>query len=269
MLMMPPALTTKSGAQRIPRAASSSATARRSRAGCWRRRRSPRQRSRPIVVGGRRPARTARARRRSRSSASSGSTQRAPSPRRARACAGRCRRRRARAPPWAQASARRRRRGRGRGRRRAPLEGLAAERALAGDARSRSRRRSPSTGWGRPSRRPAREPGHVARASRDHACRGRGADVLGRQVAAAERVDGVAEVAQHRRARAARRGVGRAQHDHALAAAQRQPGDRGLERHRARQAQHVAHAPRARRRRSTCGSRRAPGRARSSGRRPS
>ena len=43
-----------------------------------------------------------------------------------------------------------------------------------------------------------------------------------------------------RRSRRERRLV-RAQHDHALAAAQRQAGDGGLERHRAREPQHVAH----------------------------
>ena len=68
-----------------------------------------------------------------------------------------------------------------------------------------------------------------------------GADVLGGQVVAAERVDGVAEVLQHGLPALGREhGLVGAQHDHALAAAERQPGDRGLEGHRARQPQHVA-----------------------------
>ena len=51
-------------------------------------------------------------------------------------------------------------------------------------------------------------------------------------------------------------GVG-GRHDHALAAAERQVGHGGLVGHGARQAQDVAHAPGARRRSPTCGSRRA------------
>ena len=68
-----------------------------------------------------------------------------------------------------------------------------------------------------------------------------GADVLGRHVGAAERADGVAEVQQHVAAVVAggRRVAGR-EHDHALAAAEREPGHGGLEGHRARQAQRVA-----------------------------
>ena len=67
------------------------------------------------------------------------------------------------------------------------------------------------------------------------------ADVLGGHVGAAERVDGVAEVQQQVAALVARgHGVPGREHDHALAAAEREPGHGGLEGHRARQAQRVA-----------------------------
>ena len=87
----------------------------------------------------------------------------------------------------------------------------------------------------------ARAPGHVGRARGDDLhVTGRHADVLRREVRAAERVDRLGEVAEHRRARAAaRERVGRREHDHALAAAHRQTGGRGLERHRAGQAHRV------------------------------
>ena len=80
-------------------------------------------------------------------------------------------------------------------------------------------------------------------ASRDHLHVGlRRADVLRGQVRAVERLHRLAEVEQQRAAVLARgrRRAGR-QHDHALAAAERQAGDGGLERHRAREPQRVAH----------------------------
>ena len=84
---------------------------------------------------------------------------------------------------------------------------------------------------------PLRDHGHVAVG---------GADVLRRDVAAAERVDGVAEVEQRvAPALAVERRVAGPEHDHALAAAQREAGGGRLERHRARQPQRVAE-PRAR-----------------------
>ena len=68
------------------------------------------------------------------------------------------------------------------------------------------------------------------------------ADVLRGQVVPAERLDRVPEVLQDGLAALRReRRLVRAQHDHALAAAERQAGDGGLERHRAREPQDVAH----------------------------
>src|SRR2546423_765082 len=74
----------------------------------------------------------------------------------------------------------------------------------------------------------ARLPGYVARALRDHRhVARRRADVLGRDVVPAQRVDRLGEVEQHvAPAAASRRAAG--QHDHALAAPEREAGDRRL-----------------------------------------
>ena len=81
-----------------------------------------------------------------------------------------------------------------------------------------------------------RVPGPLARDQ--HVLRGR-AHVLAHAVASAERVNRVAEV-EHRRAPPLGRelGIGR-QRDHALAAAEREPGQRALQRHRLRKCKRV------------------------------
>ena len=86
-----------------------------------------------------------------------------------------------------------------------------------------------------------REAGDVARVLGDHRHVGvGGADVLGGHVAAVEHVDGVGEVEQGAAAvLGAQRGVAGAAHDHALAAPEREVGDGGLEGHRTRQAKRV------------------------------
>jgi len=87
----------------------------------------------------------------------------------------------------------------------------------------------------------AREAGDVRGAPGDdgHVPRG-GPDILGRDVAPVDRRDRVGEVEQRGGAVApVRRPVG--EHDHALAAAERQPRDGRLVGHRTRQSQRVAH----------------------------
>ena len=68
---------------------------------------------------------------------------------------------------------------------------------------------------------------------------GSGADVLGRDVPAAERLDAVGEVEQHRVAQLVRELRARLDRDHALAAAEGDAGHGRLERHAGRQPQHV------------------------------
>ena len=241
--MIPPALQTKSGAHRMPRAASAGVErvvgelvvgragdrlAAQRGDGLVVEHAAERARGDHVDVGGQR--------------AEAGRSTRRRGARRARACSGRRRRRRARAPPSCSISASRpptlprpitatRR----------PLRSsvpnarsqVDAQRDLAAERGPRARvagaaTASPVTCFVRPG---------------DHLHVGLdGADVLGGQVVAAERLDGVAEVLQHGLAalRREHRLVG-AQHDHALAAAEREPGDGGLERHRARQPQDVAH----------------------------
>jgi hypothetical protein len=84
-----------------------------------------------------------------------------------------------------------------------------------------------------------REPADVLRRLGDHGhVAGGRADVLGGDVRAVHRVDGLAEVEQDVAARAAlRRAV--AEHDHALAAAEREPGAGRLVGHRPREAERV------------------------------
>src|SRR5205823_4228058 len=86
-----------------------------------------------------------------------------------------------------------------------------------------------------------RKTGHVLGSLRDHAhLPAGGAYVLGRYVAAADRVHGLREVEQcgvPALGGEADVGIG---HDHALAATQRQVGDGGLVGHRPRQTQNVA-----------------------------
>jgi hypothetical protein len=67
----------------------------------------------------------------------------------------------------------------------------------------------------------------------------RGADVLGRDVAAAQQLHRLGEVAHQLLAQLARRHGAIGQPDHALAAAEVQPGSGRLQRHRAGQAQRV------------------------------
>ena len=105
----------------------------------------------------------------------------------------------------------------------AAAEVVGAERALAGDAqRDLAAERGPRAGVARAAV-ALGEAGDVLRAARDHLHVGLGgADVLGGQVGAVERLDGVAEVLQHGLAPLRREhGLVRAQHDHALAAAER------------------------------------------------
>ncbi len=88
-----------------------------------------------------------------------------------------------------------------------------------------------------------RQPGHVAGPLADHhQVLGGDADVLGRDVAAAERLDRVAEVQQQRTAVLAdgRRSLRGA--DHSLAPAELQPGRRGLVGHAPRQPEGIAGA---------------------------
>ena len=274
MLMMPPALATKSGAQRIPRSCSSCGDRRPTRAGCWPRR-PPRGSAAAAPWRGRarRPARTARRRRPRRAALRRARPRRAPSSSASARLAGVDVGEHERGAGGRRARARaRRRRGRARSPRRCGRRGRRVpEHALAGDA---DRRLDAERG---PRARVAgaaaleREPGDVARsARRSPSCR-RPTCRRPRRSRSGRRAG-----RRCRRSRAARRAgvaVGRrrarGQHDHALAAAQRQPGDGRLERHRAREAQRVAH----RRARvvvaSTSGSRPATGRARSSARRRS
>ena len=199
MLMMPPALATKSGVQRIPRACSSVGDVVRGElvvrgAGD----RAAAQRRAPVARRARRPARTARPGRRRPRSASAGSAHAAPSSSASARFAGDDvgehelgagrREQRARA---------RRRRARGRSPRSSGRRGRPCPRSPRTSRGSRPPRRAPSTGSGRPSRRaPPRGP-RRGRPLRDHrhVAVGR-ADVLRRDVAAAERGDGVAEVEQ-------------------------------------------------------------------------
>ena len=89
-------------------------------------------------------------------------------------------------------------------------------------------------------------------------------DVLGRDVPPAERLDGVAEVQQHRLARLGRE-LGARLHAHdALAAAQVHAGHGRLEGHPLGEAQRIRHGVGGVRRRWSAGSRRGRGRARSS-----
>src|SRR3954468_5085793 len=123
--------------------------------------------------------------------------------------------------------------------RRAPLQRCRAERPLA--AREHGRLDA-ERGVGRRVAGAAarlREPAHVLRRAHDHRhVARRRADVLGRDVRAADRLDGLAEVEQEVAARAAlRRPV--AEHDHALAAPERQARARRLVGHRAREPEHV------------------------------
>ena len=156
---------------------------------------------------------------------------------------GRCRRRRASRRPWRSSFASARADvAQAADDDRAALRVGRAELALAATRGSPRRRRAPSTGSGRPSRRGgARGPVTcLVRSAIVSMSLRRGADVLGGDVPAAELLDGVAEVAQRRLA-ALRASTGPGEHDHALAAAQRQAGDGGLVGHRAREPQRVAH----------------------------
>ena len=252
MLMIPPALATKSGAHRM--------SARREQVGhrlvgqlVVGRAGDDRQRSRGhrLVGRGRRPARTARARRPRRSSARSGRAQRAPS-------ASASRRLRpvdvGHDQPSAPARAQQL------GQPRSPTCPSPTTATLRPSQRrwcrtpARSRPGSPTStpsavnglGSPEPPRRasspatcgvPLGDHGHVA---------ARRADVLGGDVAAA------AATRRCRRSRAARPCAARraarpagGQHDHALAAAERQAGHGRLERHRAREPQRVAQGRRA------------------------
>ena len=124
---------------------------------------------------------------------------------------------------------------------RAPVEVERAPDALAGHAdRLLDAERGPRAGVAGASALDG-EAGHVGGALRDHRHVGVGGpDVLGGPVAPAEDVDGVAEVQQRGAAQLAlQRRLAERAHDHALAAALRQVRDRGLEGHRARQAQRV------------------------------
>ena len=167
----------------------------------------------------------------------------------------------------------RRERGRGRRPRRCdPASDALAEGALAGDLPSRHWTPSAVHGLGSPgcrvstgeAGRRGRSPSAITAMSRVG-----GPDVLRGHVGAAERGDGVAEVPAARRGESSPAGVAwpAGEHDHALAAAEREPRDGGLERHRARPGAARRGPRRASRRRSTSGSPRATGRARSSGRR--
>ena len=152
-----------------------------------------------------------------------------------------------------RASRRPRRAARPAGRRRWPTpdhgDAAALERRRCRSARSQATRIAASTpsavhGLGSPdpplsTARPVTWLGHLG----DHPHVGLGrADVLGGEVGAVERLDGVAEVEQHGAAASPVGGaVPGGQHDHALAAAEREAGDGGLEGHRAREPQRVAH----------------------------
>ena len=206
MLMMPPALQTKSGAQRMPRAASSSlervvgelvvggagdrAAAQRGH-GLVVEHAAERARREDVDVGGHRRL------------AGRSSARRAG--RRARACAGRCRR--ARAPRRPRRAARRA------GRRRCPsadhgdaaaLEDVLPKSALAGHAdRDLAAERGPRARVARAAAL-GREPGDVRRRLGDRLHVGLGgADVLGGEVGAVERLR------RCRRSRAARSGAAR------------------------------------------------------------
>ncbi len=118
-----------------------------------------------------------------------------------------------------------------RARREHPLA-AGADRGLDTQRRERARIARPAL--------PAREAGDVLGALRDHPhVAARGADVLGGDVAAAERLHRVGEVEQRRGPVLGGENARGGGHDHALAAAERQVRDRGLVGHRPRQPQRV------------------------------
>ena len=213
MLMMPPALATKSGAQRTPRAASRSAIA---SSASWLFAAPATighlQRGRPSRGRGRRPARTGAKTSALGVSAVPASTQRAPSRSASSRLRGSMSATTSFAPAFAQ-QLRQRARRRARGRSRRPC---GPSRSAAPSSRSQRRADRALDAERRPRARvaraaaPAREAGDVLRALGDRPpCRLADVpDVLGGDVRAAERVDRVGEVAQRRlAARAASSGV--------------------------------------------------------------
>ena len=244
MLMMPPALATKSGAQRMPRAASSAAM---SSAASWLFAApaiAPQRSAGAVSWSSTPPSAQGATRSTSAVSASCGPAQSASSSRARSRLVG----------STSASSERRPRRGEPAGQRAADVAEAEDRDPASGQVgRAEHPLARHADGGLHPQRGPRariaraaaveREPGDVARALRDdrEVLVGR-PHVLGGDVAPAELVDGVAEVEQHV---AAPRGVERrpvaAEHDHALAAAEREVRDRRLERHRPREAQRVAH----------------------------
>ena len=228
MLMIPPALATKSGAQRMPARGEQVGDRRRRRAGCWRRRRSRGSCSARHACRrrARRRARTGRARRPRRSAPRRARPARAePSAQRALALSTSATT--SFAPPLGEEPRQpRRRRCRGRRPRRVrPSRSSCRTRARRRRAARLDAERGPGLGSPEPPRSPGRPVTWLVRLGDRPSCRAhRGADVLGRDVARRASASTVSPKSSStsRGARPWGSAVGRAEHDHALAAAERE-----------------------------------------------